>query len=269
MINIETDHLTYEVEEYKAYITFNRPDEHNALTPELMDGAIRAIKHADDTDEVRVIIVTGAGEEAFSSGADLAQTIPELGSEARGEESAMEGVDVNDFMFKYDSLTTPIIAAVNGVCIAGGMEFLQATDIRIAEEHARFGLQEPRWGIVPGGGSHVRLPRQIPYAYAMHFLLTGDLFSAEFAHEAGLVSEVVPKGESLDRAEEIADRIIENSPFAVSKIKEIVNRGLEKSPEDAFLFEDRILDEVFAHPHAEEGPKSFFEDEEPSWRADD
>ena len=263
MIDIPTDDVLYEIDGHTAYVTFNRPDVHNALSPALMDWAGRAIIDADEDEAVRAIVVTGAGEEAFSAGADLGDTIPERTAAAREGDG---GRGSSTLMLKDAMITTPIVAAVNGVCVAGGMEFLQATDIRIAEEHARFGLQEPYWGLAPGGGSHVRLPRQIPYCRAMEFLLTGELFPAEHALEAGLVNEVVPKGESFARAEEVADRIAQNSPFAVSKIKETVVRGLELPPNEAFDLEAELSNEVFAHPDAEEGPKAFFSGEDPSFR---
>jgi enoyl-CoA hydratase len=169
-------------------------------------------------------------------------------------------------MLRDEQITTPIVAAVNGYCVAGGMEFLQATDIRIAAESATFGLQEPRWGICPMGGSHVRLPRQIPYCRAMEFLLTGDLFSARRAADAGLINEVVPDGEALSRAEEFAASIAENSPFAVQKIKETVLETRQMVEADAFRVETEHAREVFEHEDAREGLSAFAEDRDPSFR---
>lgn len=261
MTLLATDEVRYEVSDRTAYVTLNRPEKHNALTPTMIRAGGRAIRVANDDDNVRAIIVTGAGEEAFCAGADLETTIPRT---VEGDLDISPGED--DLWLRDDLVTTPIIAAVNGGCIAGGMELLQATDIRIAEDHARFGLQEPRWGITPIAGSHVRLPRQIPYCRAMEYLLTGDIFSAEQVQASGLVNEVVPKGESLARAEKIAASIAENSPFAVRKIKETVLRCSGRPYDEAFAIESEIGQEVFDSEDAREGPQSFIEGTEPSFR---
>jgi len=264
MPELDTDQVRYEIDDCIAYITFDRPESMNSMTFELMEYGAEAIIDADEREEVRAIIVTGAGDSAFSVGGDLEEMIPEAG-ELMDEDLDHERLN-EDLMLKEDLITTPMIAAVNGMCIGGGLEFLLTTDIRVAEEHAQFSLQEPRWGVAPGGGSHVRLPRQIPYCKAMEILLTADLFSAEYAAKAGLINEVVPKGQSLERAKKIADTIAQNSPFAVSKIKEAAQRCLEVHPDEAFEIETEVTNEVFLHPHAEEGPKAFTEDREPSFR---
>ena len=230
-----TEGLRYETDDTIAYVTFDRPDKHNSLTPEMMQAGARAIHDADADDDVRAIVVTGAGDEAFCTGPD-----PDIEP------------DEDDLFLRHDLVRTPIIAAVNGLCVAGGMEFLEATDIRIAAESARFGLQEPRWGIAPIAGSHVRLPRQVPYCRAMEFLLTGDLFPASHALEAGLVNEVVPDGEALERAESVAASIAENSPEAVQRIKETVHRCAGRRPDDAFRLETQ-LGKVDVRVRAREG----------------
>jgi enoyl-CoA hydratase len=256
----EIDDLQYEIVNTVAYITFNRPEKHNALTPEMMQAGARAIRHADRNQEVRVIVVTGAGD-AFCTGADLERTIPAM----TGDEPDIEpGQD--DLFLRHRLIRTPIIAAINGLCVAGGMEFLQATDIRIAEESAQFGLQEPRWGLAPVAGSHVRLPRQLPYCRAMEYLLTGNLFSASHALNAGLINEIVPDNEAHERATEIANSIAANSPFAVRKIKEIVHRCTGRPLGDAFRLETQIAREIFASEDAVEGPQAFTEGRDPSFR---
>lgn len=256
----ETDDLQYEITDTVAYITFDRPEKQNALTPEMMRAGARAIRQADQNQEVRAIIVTGAGK-AFCTGADLEQTIPEM----TGNDPDIEP-DQDDLFLRHELIRTPIIAAVNGPCIAGGMEFLQATDIRIAEESTQFGLQEPRWGLAPVAGSHVRLPRQLPYCQAMEYLLTGNLFSASHALNTGLINEIVPDNEARERATEIANSIAANSPFAVRKIKEIVHRCAGHPPDEAFQFETQIAKEIFAGEDAIEGPQAFIEGRDPSFR---
>ena len=256
-----TDGLRYETDGTTAYITFDRPEKYNSLTPAMMQAGARAIHDADADEDIRVIVVTGAGDEAFCTGADLEETIPE----ATGPDPDIEPGE-DDLFLRHDLVRTPLVSAVNGLCVAGGMEFLQATDIRVAAEGARFGLQEPRWGIAPIAGSHVRLPRQIPYCRAMEFLLTGDLFPASHALEAGLVNEVVPDGEALERAEAVAASIAENSPGAVQRIKETVHRCAGLRPDDAFRLETRLGKETFASADAAEGVQAFVEDREPSFR---
>ncbi len=257
----QTDGLRYETDGATAYLTFDRPAKHNSLTPEMMQAGARAIHDADADEDVRAIVVTGAGDEAFCTGADLEETIPET----TGPEPDI-GPGEDDLFLRHDLVRTPIIAAVNGLCVAGGMEFLQATDIRVAAEGARFGLQEPRWGLAPVAGSHVRLPRQVPYCRAMEFLLTGDLFPATHALEAGLINDVVPDGETLERATAVAGSIAENSPEAVGRIKETVHRCAGRRPGDAFRLETRLGEETFASADAEEGVQAFTEGREPSFR---
>lgn len=253
--------IQYEIDGATAYLTFNRPRKYNALTPKMMRAGARAIHKADSNDDIRAIIVTGSGTEAFCTGADLGETIQEV----TGTDPDLEP-DEDDLFLRHDLIRTPIIAAVNGHCIAGGMEFLQATDIRIAAESAKFGLQEPRWGIAPVAGSHVRLPQQLPYCRAMEYLLTGDLFSASHAHETGLVNRVVPDGETMVHADKIAESIAENSPAAIRKIKETVHRCAGLRPKDAFRLETQIGKETFATEDASEGPQAFLDDRDPSFR---
>ena len=204
-LETDSDGIRYEIDGYTAYVTFARPAALNAFTPAMMRAGARAIQDADEREEVRGIVVTGEGE-AFCSGADLGETIPLWTADTTNVEP-----DNDDLHLRRTLVTTPIVAAVNGDCLAGGMEFLQATDIRIAAESARFGLTEARWGVSPVSGSHVRLPRQLPYAHAMEYLLTADMFPAEHAAEAGLINEVVPDGETLARAEAVVDSIAQNS----------------------------------------------------------
>jgi enoyl-CoA hydratase len=259
MPELETDEITYDVEGTTAIITFNRPDKYNSLSTNMMYAGAEAIRAGDEDDDVRAMIVTGAGEDAFCAGADLEDRLPTVTGD--------KAYDPPPLFFKDELITTPIISAVNGYCTGGGMEFIQLTDIRIAEEHAQFGLPEAKWGLIPGGGSTARLPRQIPYAHAMEFLLTGETFDAAHAAEVGLVNEVVDSGESLDRAKEIADTIGEASPHAISLIKESVSRGFDRSMSDALRLETDNLRKAFRHEHSTEGPTAYKEDREPSYRA--
>jgi enoyl-CoA hydratase/carnithine racemase len=205
------------------------------------------------------MVVTGAGDDAFCAGADLEDRLPTVTGD--------KAYDAPPLFFKDELITTPIISAVNGYCSGGGMEFIQFTDIRIGEEGAKFGLPESNWGLVPGGGSTARLPQQIPYAFAMEFLLTGKTFDAEHARSIGLINEIVSNGDSLDRAMEVADTIAEASPHAVSLIKESVLRGYNRNMNDALRLETDYLRKAFRHEDSTEGPEAYQEDREPSYRA--
>jgi enoyl-CoA hydratase len=259
------EHITYETADDHAYITFDRPNAHNALTEQMVYDIADALNRADEDDDVLAIIVSGAGEESFCAGGDLDTMIPAITS---GEFPLGRGIAEDpdkDMMLKHNLIRTPIVAAVNGIAVAGGTEFLQATDIRVAEEHAQFGLAEVGWGLAPAGGSHTRLPRQIPYARAMEILLTGDRIDAEEAKQMGLVNKVVPKGEGLAAAEEYADSIAENGPLAVQKIKEAVVRCRSVPMEQAFYTEEAIVAEALDSEDAREGPRAFMENREPEF----
>jgi enoyl-CoA hydratase len=169
-------------------------------------------------------------------------------------------------LLKGRRLTKPLIAAVEGPAVAGGTEILQATDIRVAGESARFGVSEARWGLFPLGGSAVRLPRQIPYTVAADLLLTGRHITAAEALEIGLIGHVVPDGQALDRALEIAEQIAANGPVAVRAILRAI-RETEGMPEnDAFAAEARIGMAVFGSEDAKEGPRAFAEKRQPQFR---
>ncbi|RMF20737.1 MAG: enoyl-CoA hydratase/isomerase family protein, partial [Deltaproteobacteria bacterium] len=203
-----------------------------------------------------VAILTAAGDKAFSSGMDLKEAIPMLQA---GDEMGYEDHTKRPF----SDVFKPIIAAVNGYCIAGGLEFLQGTDLRIAAEHATFGLGEVRWGIIPLGGTHIRLPRQIPWAVAMELLLTGRPIDARRAYDIGLVNRVVPKEQLMDAAMELAEVICQNGPLAVRTAKEIAVRSL--GLESGFVLEKALGARVLASEDAKEGPRAFAEKRKPNF----
>jgi enoyl-CoA hydratase len=175
-------------------------------------------------------------------------------------------LSVIDALLKGRRLTKPLIAAVEGPAIAGGTEILQATDVRVAGESARFGVSEARWGLFPLGGSAVRLPRQIPYTVAADLLLTGRHISAAEALRIGLIGHVVPDGQALAKALEIAEAIAANGPVAVRAILRTI-RETEGMPEnEAFAVETGIGMAVFASEDAKEGPRAFSEKRKPEFR---
>lgn len=229
----------------------------NALTVPMMRALDEAMLRFDADRAAHVAVVTGAGTNAFSTGADLEALLPEL--HARGLAAVLE--DPAERFFSQ--VTKPIVAAVEGFCLAGGLEVLLGTDLRIAGESASFGLAEVRWGLVPAGGSHIRLPRQIPWAIAMQLLLTGEPISAQRAYEVGLLNEVVDDGTARGRAMEVATRISRNGPLAVTTAKQIAVAAL--ALEDGFRSEAAFAERVFRSDDAREGPQAFLERRRPQF----
>ncbi|MBM4337574.1 MAG: enoyl-CoA hydratase/isomerase family protein [Deltaproteobacteria bacterium] len=239
-----------------AIITMNRPEAMNAYTREMLAGLDQAFRIFDRDPELWVAILTGAGAKSFSAGMDLKDAAPLLTS---GDSLGYDDPTKRQFSDIYK----PIIAAVNGLCVAGGLEMLQGTDLRIAAEHAKFGLAEVRWGLVPAGGSHIRLPRQIPWVVAMELLLTGESLDARRALEIGLVNRVVPADRVMPEALELAEKICRNGPLAVRTAKEIALRALGQEP--GFVLEKALAARVFASQDAREGPRAFAEKRPPKF----
>ncbi len=265
-----TPALLYEKRAGIAYLTINRPEVRNAFSPEVICRLADAWQDYAADDSLRVAIITGAGDKAFSAGADLGRLTP-LFSGARQPEDEWDRRLLSDS--KLGQIATlrgfplykPIIAAINGFCLAGGCELIQATDIRIAVEHATFALTEVKWAIMPYAGSMVRLPRQIPFSKAMEIMLVGDMFSAQEAYRIGLINYVVSADQLMSKAEELAAKIAANGPVAVRKIKETVLRALSVSLEEGFKIENESAREVLATEDAKEGPRAFIEKRKPRY----
>ncbi len=255
-------HALIERRGHVLIVTMNRPEVRNALSGPMMALMRQAWDEADSDPGIRVCVLTGAGG-AFCAGADLkAMTRSHPGDAFR---AGGPDLSVIEPLLKGRRLTKPLIAAVEGPAVAGGTEILQATDIRVAGESARFGVSEARWGLFPLGGSAVRLPRQLPYTVAADLLLTGRHISAAEALRAGLIGHVVPDGQALAKALEIAELIAANGPVAVRAILRTI-RETEGMPEnDAFAVEAGIGMAVFASEDAKEGPRAFAEKRKPEF----
>jgi enoyl-CoA hydratase len=221
----------------------------------------QAWDRVDSDPEIRACILTGAGG-AFSAGADLKAMTSDHPGDRMGEFDA----SVIESLLKGRRLTKPLIAAVEGPAIAGGTEILQACDIRVAGESARFGVSEARWGLFPLGGSAVRLPRQIPYTIAADLLLTGRHIKAPEALAIGLIGYVVPDGEALSKALEIAGLIAANGPVAVRGILAAMRETEGMAENDAFKLEAKIGASVFMSEDAKEGPRAFMAKRRPEFR---
>jgi enoyl-CoA hydratase len=251
--------------DHVVLITLDRPEAKNACDLEHFHQLAQAWKRFAADEDAWVAIFTGVGR-SFMSGADLKTYVPEITALAKkikaGEVDSVNGYalsDGTDAVLRGTKIYKPIIAAVNGPCVAGGM------DIRVASEHASFGVLEPARGLFAGGGTTVRLPRQIPYARAMEVLLCADRFDAQQASEMGLLNAVVPEDALLDKAFEYAARITKNAPLAVQATKRSVLDGLKVDMREAYKIEGRIAQEIFMTEDAKEGPRAFAEKRQPNW----
>jgi len=249
-------------------VTMSRPKRKNALTLTMFALMADAWKELSEDPELRCAILTGA-EGNFSSGMDLRAMAGDVDPEGAIDEQARLREDpgfIYRGLLKTYRPTKPIIAAVEGVAIAGGTEILQGTDIRVAGESARFGVSEARWSLYPMGGSAVRLQRQIPYTVAADILLTGKHIRAAEAKEIGLIGHVVPDGQALERAREIAETIAANGPLAVEAILRTLHQTQHMSEVEAFAHEDAYTSAVMASEDAKEGPLAFAQKRTPNFQ---
>lgn len=231
--------IDLDLHEGVATITINRPEKRNALDAEHYAGLSRAWTEVRDNPNIRVAIVTGAGDKAFCAGADLKSWI------GRDQPlSEMWLTQQDQLLNRGLEVWKPVIAAINGVCLGGGTTLLLATDLRIACPEARFGLSEVKRGIIAANGGTQRIMRQLPYAIAMEMLLLGDDMDAETALRWGFVNRVVPREELLGAAQDMAARVAANAPLATQAAKELAVRSFDMSLSEGLRFEqftNRIL----------------------------
>jgi len=261
-------HLLVEEDDGVMTLVMNRPEARNALSPQMLVRLCQAWHEFRDRDDLRVAILTGTGETDFCAGGDLKLTMPLMTGARKPEDEWDHQILENpgqftDAILRGFELYKPVIAAVNGNALGGGTEMTNACDLRVASEHAVFGTPEARVGLLPGGGSISRLPRQIPWAKAMEMLLIGDHWSAQDALEMGLLNYVVPHAQLLPKAHELADKLARNGPLAVRKIKEGVMRGSGLSLPEALKIEDEVSAAVMMSKDAREGPRAFKEKRTP------
>jgi enoyl-CoA hydratase len=260
-------------DEHIVLITIDRPEAKNACDIYHFRDLAKAWRDFSEDSDAWVAIITGVGRN-FMAGGDLKTYIPQITQLMKQiKERAVEEIDgcrltdALDAVLRDVRIYKPIIAAVNGPCVAGGMEMLGGIDIRIATEHASFGVMEPKRGVFAGGGTTARLPRQLNYPAAMEFLLTAESFPAKRALELGLINEIVAEDELLDRAYAWARRIAANAPLAVQATKESVIRGMSENLRDAYRIESELSARIFQTEDAREGPKAFAEKRKPEWKA--
>ncbi|HWC37678.1 MAG TPA: enoyl-CoA hydratase-related protein [Acidimicrobiales bacterium] len=253
-------------------ITIDRPETRNAMDMYHFRDLAQSWRRFKEDPDAWVAVITGV-DDAYCVGADLKTYIPQVTALAEkissGEVKEVDGCRLTDGTYavlRNVEIYKPIVAAVNGPCVAGGMEMLGGIDIRIASPNAVFGVMEPKRGLFAGGGTTVRLPRQVAFPAAMELLLTAEAFPAQRALELGLINEIVPREQLLDRALEWAARIAANGPLAVRATKESVLRGLAVTLDDAYKIEQELSSMVFKSEDAKEGPRAFAEKRAPNWK---
>jgi dehydration protein DpgD len=251
--------VKYEKREHIAYITFNRPERMNALHPPCHTEMDNVWDDFVSDQAMWVALVTGAGDKAFSAGNDLRYTAEHRGEQLMRSKGGFAGITA-----RYD-IYKPIIAAVNGFALGGGFEIALSCDVIIAAEHARFGLPEPRVGLMAAAGGVHRLPRHIPLKIAMGMMLTGKHITAQEAHKWGIVNEVVPLKDLIATAERWAGEIMECSPLSVQATKEAAMNGLGIPVEQAIAKHYEGQAKLFRSKDAIEGPLAFAQKRKPNW----
>ena len=243
-----------------AYITINRPEAMNSLSVEVRQGLQNAYKDFRDNNDLWVAIITGAGDRAFSAGADIKGFTP-ASSDAAGTGGVPEK------LIRPDTIWKPFIAAIHGYCLGGGCELAMTCDIRIAADNAQFGQPEVNIGFMPGGGGTIRMPRFIPRAVAAEILLTGNRINAAEALRVGLVSRVVPRDQLMDTAKAIADTIISRGPLGVRATKEAMIRGYSMTLEEGLALEKQLVAQIRATEDFMEGARAFAQKRPPQYKA--
>ncbi|MBR0869420.1 enoyl-CoA hydratase/isomerase family protein [Bradyrhizobium tropiciagri] len=247
-----------------ALVTINRPDAMNALDVE-HDRALADVWKEFEADETLLVgVLTGAGGRAFCSGGDLKTYMPwrrDVALHGTASTISFGGMTL------ADEITKPVIAAIQGHCIAGGLELAMACDVRICTADAKFGLAEVRWGVLPGGGGTQRLPRLVAVGCALEMILTGETIGAERAERIGLVNRIVSADTLLGEAFAIAERIAANGPLAVRAAKRAVQHGLDRSLADGLALEGELQKRLLQSADAEEGLRAFAERRRPVYTA--
>ena len=252
------DAILTEVADGVAVITINRPQARNAVNGEVARGIAAAIEDFDSRGDVSVLVLTGAGG-TFSAGMDLKGFLA-------GDAPMAAGRGFGGIVERPPA--KPVIAAVEGYALAGGFELVLACDLVVASEEAKFGLPEVRRGLVAGAGGLLRLPKRIPYHLAMEIALTGEHYPATRLYEAGLVNRLVPAGQALDAARELAGRVALGGPLALAATKRVIVESADWSAAEAFDRQGKIIGPVFTSADSREGALAFAEKRAPVWKGE-
>lgn len=253
------ENLVIEIENKIALVTLNRPQALNALNKELLDDLSAFFDYAKLNNEIRVVILTGAGEKSFVAGADIKEFASFNAEE--GKQLAAKGQErVFD---KIENFTKPVIAAVNGFALGGGLELAMAAHFRIASTNAKLGLPEVTLGLIPGYGGTQRLPKLIGKGRAMQAIMTAEMFTADRAEQIGLVNEVVEQADLINRAKEIATKITKNSSIAIAQAITAINAS-DKA--NGFELEIKSFGNLFEEEDFKEGTIAFVEKRKPNFK---
>lgn len=255
---MDYQNLIIEISEKTAIVTLNRPQSLNALNKELLGEISSFLDQAISNDQIRVIILTGSGEKSFVAGADIKEFSDFNG--AQGEDLARNGQE--KVFDKIENFPKPIIAAINGFALGGGLELAMSAHFRIASDNAKLGLPEVTLGLIPGYGGTQRLPQLVGKGRAAQMIFTADMIPAQRAYEIGLVNEVVPQVELLDRAKAIATKISINSSLAIAKAIKAINSS---GKEEGFDVEIKSFGELFDQKDFKEGTTAFMEKRKPNF----
>jgi enoyl-CoA hydratase/carnithine racemase len=242
-------------------LTINRPEARNAINGDVSKAMSSAFDELAEDSEAWVVILTGAGDKAFSAGMDLKAFASGEGNSIIGASGGFAGITQRDF-------PKPVIAAVNGSCLAGGCEIMLACDLVVAAEHATFGIPEAKRGLIAGAGGLIRLPKRLPMAIALELGLTGDPIDAKRALELGLVNRVVPAERLMDEALSLAGTIAENAPLAVRWTKKVMRQAADLPEAEGWKLNAEAVGVVFSSKDAMEGPVAFAEQRKPNWRGE-
>jgi len=242
-----------------ATITVNRPEAYNALNPATLQEISDALVDFMNDDNLYVGIITGAGEKAFCAGADIGDTLPKM-KKYRGQPWAEPP------LFRGLKLWKPLVAAINGHALGGGLELALLCDVRIASENATFGAPEVGLGLIPAWGATQRLPRAIPTAIASEMLMTGRSINVQEAYRIGLINKIVPQAELMATAKQMAEMLCKPAPLAVRAAKKAINEGLTLPLAQGLELEKELTDWVTSTEDFQEGVKAFTEKRKPEWK---
>lgn len=258
---VTLDTLLYEVRDQVAIVTLNRPDRMNTLGGSMKPDLARAFFELARTDErVRAVLLTGAGERAFCAGADIKER---AGNQVAATDYFVAQKTTHDLFRNIEEFEKPVIAAINGVALGGGLELALCADIRIAADAARFGLPEIKLGVIPAAGGTQRLPRLIGEARAKELILTSDLIDAETALRYGIVTRVLPQTELMQQAMALTQRVAEQPPLAVRFAKRAINRGMQTDLDSGLEYERYAAAMIMDSDDRKEGMRAFVEKRKP------
>lgn len=251
--------ILYETKGPLALITINRPEKHNAISLTTLNELQQAVRVAESAESIKVLCITGAGDRAFASGSDLAEVVH------RDFGKALEPI-VQGLADQLERLPKPTIAAIDGICMGGGLEVALGCDLRVATPESRFATPEGKLGIIPGGGATARLPRIVGRGWGMEMLLMGEPIDAERALSIGLITRIVPRDELMDEVERMAEHLASFAPFVPRTMKMMVNFGMEASTAAALMLEKYAQGALVQTEDKAEGIAAFLEKRKPNFK---